>query len=236
MPGYKLTHLDSGFLNQMNISFQSIRLFLLILLPFLSQAQPETHPFENEIRAFEKMDITSPPPKNAIVFTGSSSIRLWENVNDYFPGKPILPRGFGGSQLSDVLYYADRAIVAYNPKQVVLYAGENDVAAGKTGQETYARFVALFEHVRQKLPTVSFAFISLKPSPSRRKFFPEMDVANRLIKDYLAKQQNTDFIDIRPVMLGKNGQPVGTLFKADSLHMLPEGYNRWAGVVRPYLK
>ncbi|GAB4034799.1 SGNH/GDSL hydrolase family protein [Spirosoma jeollabukense] len=182
------------------------------------------------------MDSASPPSKNAIVFTGSSSIRLWENVTDYFPGKPVLPRGFGGSQLSDVLYYADRAIVAYHPKQVVLYAGENDVAAGKTGQETYERFVALFEHVRQKLPTVSFAFISLKPSPSRRKFFPEMDVANRLIKDYLAKQKNTDFIDIRPVMLGKNGQPVGILFKSDSLHMLPEGYKRWASVVRPYLK
>lgn len=225
-----------AYLMTYRLKFRGCIGLLLVSLCAVGLIQPEPHPFENEIRAFEKADSASPPPKNPIVFTGSSSIRLWENVNDYFPGKPVLPRGFGGSQLTDVLYYADRAIVAYHPKQVVLYAGENDVAAGKTGQETYARFVALFEHVRKKLPTVSFAFIALKPSPSRRKFFPEMDVANRLIKDYLAKQKNTDFIDIRPVMLGKNGQPVGILFKADSLHMLPEGYNRWTGVVRPYLK
>jgi len=197
---------------------------------------PSLPPFENEIRAFEKMDSTSPPPQHPIVFTGSSSIRLWENVADYFPNKTILPRGFGGSQLPDVLRYADRIIVPYKPKQVVLYAGENDVAAGQTGQQTFERFVALFQHVRQKLPDVLFTFISLKPSPSRRKFFPENDSANQLIKAYLAKQKNTQFVDIRPTMLTKAGQPVPELFKPDSLHMLKAGYDRWAKVLGPYLK
>lgn len=196
----------------------------------------QTAPFENEIRAFEQADRTSPPPQNPIVFTGSSSIRLWENLADYFPKKNVLNRGFGGSQLSDVIRYADRVIIPYHPKQVVLYAGENDVASGQTGQQTYERFVTLFEHVRQKLPNVPFAFISMKPSPSRRKFFSEIDVANRLIKQYLAKQRTTDFVDIRPVMLTPNGQPVPELFKPDSLHMLPAGYQRWASVLRPYLK
>ncbi|QMW00871.1 GDSL-type esterase/lipase family protein [Spirosoma foliorum] len=194
-------------------------------------------PFEDEIRAFEKTDQTTPPPHNPIVFTGSSSIRLWDNLADYFPKKTILQRGFGGSQLNEVLLYADRIIIPYQPKQVVLYAGENDIATGKlTGQQTFERFVALFVHVRQKLPNVLFTFISIKPSPSRRKFFAENDIANQLIKDYLAKRKNTQFVDIRPVMLTKAGQPVPELFKPDSLHMLPEGYKRWAKVLGPYLK
>lgn len=212
---------------------------LLISLSSVGQIAPEAPklPFENEILAFEKSDQTSPPPRNPIVFTGSSSIRLWDNLTDYFPKHTILQRGFGGSQLSDVIRYADRVIVPYQPKQIVLYAGENDIASGnQTGQQTFERFVALFVHVRQKLPNVLFTFISIKPSPSRRKFFPENDIANDLIKQYLAKRKNTQFVDIRPVMLTKAGQPVPELFKPDSLHMLPEGYQRWAKVLRPYLK
>ena len=218
----------------MNLRYQSFRAFLLILLPLWSLAQAPA--FENEIQAFEKLDKVALIAPDPIVFTGSSSIRLWENVGDSFPKKNILNRGFGGSQLTDVLRYADRVIVRYNPKQIVLYAGENDVAAGVSGQQTYERFVALFTHVRQKLPNVSFAFISLKPSPSRRKFFSEMDTANQLIKQYLAKQRNTEFVDIRPIMLTPGGQPVPELFKADSLHMLPAGYQRWTKVLAPYLK
>lgn len=205
----------------------------------LGQAQPvaTNRPFEAEIRAFEQADIASPPPQNAIVFTGSSSIRLWENLSTYFPGKQILQRGFGGSELSDVIRYADRIIVPYHPKQVVLYAGENDIATGKqTGKQTFDRFVALFEHVRQKLPKATFTFISIKPSPSRRQYFPENDIANQLIKQYLSQQKNTQFVDIRPVMLGQNSQPVPALFKPDSLHMLPAGYERWTTVLAPYLK
>ena len=218
--------------------FGKILWLLLISLRVFGQNQPSpAAPFENEIQAFEKMDSTSPPPQRPIVFTGSSSIRLWENLAGTFPNKPVLNRGFGGSQLSDVLRYADRIIVAYKPRQIVLYAGENDIASGNvSGQQTYERFVALFEHVRQKLPGVLFSFIAIKPSPSRRKFFAEVDVANRLIQQFLAKQKNTQFIDIRPAMLGANGQPIPALFKPDSLHMLPAGYERWTKVVGPYLK
>ncbi|WP_425290735.1 GDSL-type esterase/lipase family protein [Spirosoma linguale] len=194
-------------------------------------------PFEAEIKAFETQDQQSPPPQNAIVFTGSSSIRHWENLSTYFPGKPIIQRGFGGSELSHVLLYADRIITPYHPKQVVIYAGENDIAMGKqTGRQTFDRLVALFTHVRQKLPDATFTFISIKPSPSRRQYFAENDTANQLIKDYLATQANTQFVDIRPIMLSKNGQPEPILFKSDSLHMLPAGYERWGRVLSPYLK
>lgn len=208
---------------------------LLLLFPFCIAAQ--NAPFENEIRAFEKADSITPPPRNPILFTGSSSIRFWSSLATDFPGKPVLNRGFGGSELKDVRQYADRIIIPYHPKQIVLYAGENDIATGKqTGQQTFDRFVSLFEYVRQKLPRVPFVFISIKPSPSRRQYFAENDTANRLIKDYLSKQKKARFVDIRPVMLQANGQPVPELFRQDSLHMLPAGYERWTTVVKPYLK
>lgn len=212
-----------------------MRLLLLFLLPYCLLAQE--NPYEAEFQAFDKADKASPPSQRPIVFTGSSSIRYWDNLSNYFPNKPVLQRGFGGSQLSDVLRYADRTIVQYEPKQIVLYAGENDIATGKqTGQQTYERLVALFEYVRRKVPDATFTFISIKPSPSRRQYFAQNDIANRLIKQYLGNQRNTQFVDIRSAMLTKAGQPVPELFKSDSLHMLPEGYQRWAKVLRPYLK
>ncbi|QKZ12304.1 GDSL-type esterase/lipase family protein [Spirosoma sp. KUDC1026] len=216
-----------------------VNLFLFFALTFISfrslaQAQP---PFENEIQAFEAADKQTPPPANPILFTGSSSIRLWPDLQSYFPGKPVLNRGFGGSQLSDVLRYADRVIIPYKPKQIVLYAGENDIATGNvTAQQTYDRFVDLFQYVRKQLPDVPFLFISIKQSPSRRKYYPVVDEANQLIKDYLAKQKNTQFVDVRPVMLQPNGQSRPELFRADSLHMLPAGYQEWTPLIAPYLK
>lgn len=215
-----------------------IRVVAIVLVLTSGSVMAQTQlRFEAEIRAFETADKTTPPPRNAIVFTGSSSIRLWEDLASYFPNKTILQRGFGGSEISDVIRYADQVIVAYRPKQVVLYAGENDIATGKqTGKQTFDRFVSLFEYVRQKLPSTTFTFISIKPSPSRRQYFPENDIANQLIKAYLSKQKNTQFVDVRPVMLGQNGQPIPALFKSDSLHMLPAGYERWATVLGPYLK
>ncbi len=207
-------------------------LALCLFIGSLTVAQPQ--PFENEIRAFERQDSVSPPPANPIVFVGSSSIRFWSSLAQDFPGKPVLNRGFGGSELSDVIRYSDQIITKYKPRQIILYAGENDVATGKkTGKETYERFVMLFKYVRFKLPNVPFVFISIKPSPSRRQYAPEMDEANRLIESYLKKEENARFVDIRPAMLGPNGQPIPALFRSDSLHMLPAGYERWTEVLRP---
>jgi lysophospholipase L1-like esterase len=217
----------------------SISLFLFIalaLVSFCSLAQTQP-PFENEIQAFEAADKKTPPPASPILFTGSSSIRLWPDIQSSFPGKPVLNRGFGGSQLSDVRRYADRIIIPYKPKQIVLYAGENDLASGNvTAQQTYDRFVDLFQYVRNQLPNVPFLFISIKQSPSRRKYYPAVDEANQLIKDYLTKQKNAQFVDIRPVMLQPNGQSRPELFKADSLHMTPAGYQEWTPLITPYLK
>ena len=139
--------------------------------------------------------------------------------------------------MSDVRYFVDRVIIRYQPKQVVLYAGENDIATGnQTARQTYDRFVDLFRYVRKKLPKVQITFISIKPSPSRRKFWPAVNETNRLIKRFLARRRNTDYVDIVPAMLQKNGEPRGELFKGDSLHMTTKGYVLWGEVLRPFVK
>ncbi|HLL94504.1 MAG TPA: GDSL-type esterase/lipase family protein [Spirosoma sp.] len=197
----------------------------------------QPHRFEKDIQAFEAQDQQTPPPAGAILFTGSSSIVFWNNLPQYYPDKVILKRGFGGSELSDVHYFADRVIIRYRPKQVVVYAGENDIAGGKqTARQTAARLVDLFRYVRKNLPNATFTFIAIKLSPSRRQYWPAMDDANRRIRRFLARQSNTQFVDIRPAMAGPDGQPISELFRSDSLHMTEKGYQRWAPVLRPYLK
>lgn len=216
------------------ISMKSI-VSLLLLISVGSFGQ--THRFEKDIQAFETQDQQTPPPADAILFTGSSSILYWNNLPQYYPEKVIMKRGFGGSELSDVRYFADRIIVRYRPKQVVLYAGENDIATGKqTARQTSARLVDLFRYVRKKLPNATFTFIAIKLSPSRRQYWPAMDEANRRISRFLARKSNTQFVDIRPSMAGPDGQPISELFRPDSLHMTEKGYQRWAPVLQPYLK
>jgi len=206
---------------------------LLLLFPLLASAQNK---FEAEIKAFETKDQTTPPPNRPIVFTGSSSIKLWASLAEDFPNKPVLNRGFGGSGMADARYFADRIIVKYQPKQVVLYTGENDIAAGKPAQYVYDQFVDLFQHVRQQVPGVSFVFISMKPSPSRRKYWPVMQEANAMIKKFLKKQKRTRYVDVYTPMLYANGQPHGEYYRSDSLHMLAPGYAVWTKKVRPALK
>ncbi|RRA99862.1 GDSL-type esterase/lipase family protein [Larkinella rosea] len=212
-------------------------LFLITLVIQCVAVAQQPVPFENEIKAFEQQDQTTPPPKNPILFTGSSSIRLWESLKTDFPDKVVLNRGFGGSTLPDVIRFADRAIIPYKPKQVVIYVGENDVASGKvTAQEVFDRFVTLFTAIRKPLPQTDIVFISMKPSPSRRKYLSITQEANALIKNYIAKQRRAQYLDIYSAMLDANGQIKGMYFRPDSLHMLPAGYALWTEKLKPLLK
>ncbi|WP_460636906.1 SGNH/GDSL hydrolase family protein [Larkinella harenae] len=214
----------------------SVAFFLVFAVQLVTFAQQPV-PFEKEIVAFEQEDQTTPPPKNSILFTGSSSIKLWASLKSDFPNKVVLNRGFGGSKLPDVIHFADRAIIPYKPKQIIIYVGENDVASGNvTAQEVHDRFVTLFTKIRKSLPKTPIVFISLKPSPSRRKFLPITIEANRLIKEYLAKQSRAEYLDIYTPMLDANGQIKGELFRADSLHMNPKGYAIWTEKLKPLLK
>lgn len=209
----------------------------LILFLLQGFSQDKKLPFYNDILAFKKQDSIQAPPKGAILFIGSSSFTNWKDVQSYFPNYTIINRGFGGSSLTDQIRFANVLIFPYQPKEIVIYCGENDLAGNDTvsGQTVFHRFQFLFEMIREKLPTVPIVFISLKPSPSRAHLFPKMKVANSLIKEWLSKQKNTAFVDVYSAMLMSDGKPMPEIFLSDSLHMNAKGYAIWQKAIQPHL-
>ncbi len=194
-------------------------------------------PFWSDIQTFKKQDSVSFPPKNAILLIGSSSFTKWTDVQDYFPGYTIVNRGFGGSTLLDEILYVNDIVFPYQPKQIIIYCGENDLASSDTVTAAMVsdRFKQLFQMIRNKTET-PIAYISMKPSPSRRHLFPKMREGNQLIKDFLATQKNTAFIDVHQKMLDSNGEPIPEIFLDDSLHMNAKGYAIWKKEMEPYMQ
>lgn len=191
--------------------------------------------WEADMQRFEAADAQSPPPRGGVLFIGSSSIRFWDTLAQDFPGVPVINRGFGGSELRDSTWYADRIIVPYAPRQILIYAGDNDLNAGRTPQQLRADFIAFVERVRRDLPKAKIAYISNKPSPSRAQLLPVQRAANTLIAAE-AKRQGVDYIDIFTPMLDASGQPDESLFIEDRLHMNRAGYVIWQRAIAPYLE
>ncbi|MDQ3252402.1 MAG: SGNH/GDSL hydrolase family protein [Acidobacteriota bacterium] len=203
------------------------------------QAQQSVAPankWEAEIKKYEEADRRNPPAKDAVLFIGSSSIRLWQSLAQDFPQVKVLNRGFGGSEIADSTFYVDRMIVPYQPRMILLYAGDNDIANNKTPQKVVEDYKAFVSRVRQKLPITRIAFISIKPSPARASLLESMRQANEMIKDYVSHDQSLVYIDVFSPMLGVNGKPRPELFGPDNLHMNEEGYRLWKSVIAPYLR
>lgn len=213
------------------------RIILILSTILVHYANAQQAAFYNDIQNFKKHDSIQPPPQHAILFVGSSSFTKWTDVQDYFPGTTIINRGFGGSSLPDVIRYAKDIIYPYHPKQVVIYCGENDFAASDTvtSDLVVSRVKTLFYLIRRKMPNTKFAFISIKPSPSRARLMPKEVVANAAIKNFLATQNNTAFIDVYHPMLDASGKPISSIFLSDSLHMNANGYAIWKKAIDPYL-
>jgi lysophospholipase L1-like esterase len=192
--------------------------------------------FEAEIRAFEAADRANPPPLGGIVFIGSSSIRNWTNVAADFPGVPVLNRGFGGSTLADVVHYEDRILLPYRPRLVVLYAGDNDMALSRTPEQVVADYQAFVARLRSAWPAARVVFVSIKPSPSRRTFIPQMRETNQRIRAIIARDSLQAYVDVFTPMLDPGGQPRPELFVADSLHMTRAGYLLWRALLAPIMR
>lgn len=209
--------------------------FVLALLVFASSTQAQ--PFIDEIKAYQRTDSTNPPGKNPILFVGSSSFRLWKDYQNYFPGYTILNRGVGGSSLPDIIRYTDQIIIPYQPRQIMIYCGENDFASSDTVTAAMVvnRFRELFTKIRQQLPKVPISYISIKPSPSRAKHKEKAIEANAAIQQYLSVQPKTSFVNVWDVMLGKDGKPLPHIFLKDSLHMNAAGYAIWQEQIRKHL-
>jgi len=192
--------------------------------------------WEPDIRRFEDADHAHPPEKDAVLFVGSSSIVKWTSLEKDFAGTKVLNRGFGGSDLSDSTAFASRIIAPYQPRLIFLYAGDNDLANGKTADTVFSEFQDFVKTVRALLPKTRIGFIAIKPSPSRIALLPKVISANEMIKAAIAKDPSLFYVDIFTPMLDKDKKPRPELFTADMLHMNPQGYAIWKDCVMPLLK
>jgi len=218
------------------------RILIVLLLALLTifpavfgQTMGDPVRWQSDMAAFRRADSLQPPPAKGILFTGSSSIRLWHDLADRFSGRTVINRGFGGSWLSDVVHYFPGLVVPYQPKTIVLYAGENDIAEGRTAEMLLKDVETLLALRRQHLPKSKLVFLSLKPSPSRAGKLEEVRKANTLIRERLAGEKRAVFVDVFTPMLDAGGKPREELFGPDRLHMNDKGYDLWTAVLKPYL-
>jgi len=192
--------------------------------------------WQRDMEAFARQDATNAPVKGGIVFVGSSSIRLWKTLTADFPDHRVLNRGFGGSELFDSVNYFDRLVLPHQPRLIVMYAGGNDINAGKTPERVEADFKAFVALVKQKLPQTRVAYISTAGNPARWSQVERVREANRRIEALTKTDPQFAFINVFTAMLGPDGLPKPDIFVADKLHMNEQGYAIWKEVVGPFLK
>ena len=213
--------------------------FFSVLIFVFSSGILFAQPFKEDILKFKYQDSISFPPKNCILFVGSSSFTKWTFLQESFPAYPVVNRGFGGSTLLDVIYYSPQIILPYQPKQIIIYCGENDIALSDTvtAKTVFERFKTLFFLIRKKMPRVEIDYVSIKPSPSRwKKYGWTMMQANQLIEGFLNYYPRTKFINVFNAMLKDDGSVRDDIFVSDSLHMNKDGYAIWTKIIEPYLK
>ena len=159
---------------------------------------------------------------------------MWK-TDKWFPDARVLNRGFGGSQISDVNRYADRIVLNYRPRVIVFYAGDNDVAQGKSAERVFEDFKAFADRVAERLPETHLVYLPIKPSPSRWTRWPTAREANAKVAEYLQSRPQFHYADIATPMLDKDGQPRAELFVADRLHLNEDGYKLWTVIVQPLI-
>jgi lysophospholipase L1-like esterase len=192
--------------------------------------------WQDALSAFAAADRQKTPPPGGVLFIGSSSIRLWDNLETDFREAPVvIKRGFGGSRLTDCVRFLDKLVMPYRPRQVVVYAGDNDLAEGGTPQQVLERLEAFEQGVHKRLPETRVSFISIKPSPARRALIPQVRVANKLVRQYALAHPGVDYIDVFTPMLSTDGSPRSELFRQDALHLNEAGYALWRSIIRPFL-
>lgn len=192
--------------------------------------------WEADMVRFAAEDAARPPPADPAVFTGSSSFRMWETLAADFPGVAVLNRGFGGSQARDVAWHADAVAIRYRPRTLLLYAGENDIDAGRSPAQVLADTRTLVTRLRAALPQTRIVWVSIKPSPARAAQLPRQREANALVHAWLREQPRTAYVDVAAPMLDAVGAPRDELFIADRLHMNAAGYAIWREAITPLLR
>ncbi len=226
---------------------QQLLLPLLFLLAIACQTatqtetatNPETatpHRFEAEIQAFETMDQQTPPPKDAILFVGSSSLRMWKSIETDLAPQVVLNRGFGGSTFADLLYFMDRVVLPYEPAAVVVYEGDNDIVADSVGPNQVVTDLQTFQNrLQARFPGTPVYILAIKPSIARRALLNKARLTNQLLQQAANADPLLTYIDVASPMMDEDGQIRSDIFIQDSLHMNAKGYEIWTGVVREAL-
>jgi lysophospholipase L1-like esterase len=195
--------------------------------------------WEEDIAAFETQDRQNPPPKDEIVFVGSSSIRMWDTLADDMAPLTIIQRGFGGARLNDVVYYANRIVVPYEPKAIVLFAGTNDLAGDrrdKTPDELLASYIEFVDTIHSKMPGTLIYYIAITPTEARWEQWPQAKRTNQLIQEYTKTDERLHFIDTTQMILNVDSRPKQELFQKDRLHLNNKGYAVWTSIIKPILE
>lgn len=192
--------------------------------------------FYEDIQAFKKQDSISFPSEDGILFIGSSSIGGWTDLKDRFKEYPIIQRGFGGSEYSEILHYADDIIIPYKPSKIILYAGENDFSRGRSVDDIYHTFLILYDRIRKELPSTAIYVISVKPSEKLKEYRQAILAINDRLKEFtVLNSDHIQYIDIYHAMLDNKGEPKPELFVADQLHLSTSGYDLWEAIIREFL-
>jgi lysophospholipase L1-like esterase len=222
----------------MKTTIRSCAFVLVLLLSALithAQAPPQAHRFEKDIAAFEAADQKNPPPRGAILFAGDSTFTRWKAIHEDLPEYTVINRGFGGSQMSDLLYFTDRIVIPYKPRLIIVQEGGNDLHSGRTPEQLLSDVKAFVEKVQRDLPGIPIAIGGLAPNPARWNEVETRKRSDQLIKEYVATQKNVTFIDFFDAFLGPDGKPREDLFVEDRMHPSVLGYQVRVKIIRPFL-
>lgn len=213
-----------------------ILLFLFLQLFFLQALFGQQVPFQDEVDQLTARIDSIGWKKESIVFTGSSSIRMWKNLQEEFPNVPIINTGFGGSQASDLVKHLDALVLRYEPIAVFIYEGDNDVNAGKSPEVILKDLQEILHRLNNQMDGISIYFIGAKPSPSRWQLKTEYLAFNKALEHYTEGMVNANYVNVWNPMLDATGNPRPELFLGDMLHMKPEGYEIWKEQINHSLK
>ncbi len=199
-----------------------------------SEAEDPAAKWGKTIRQFEDWDRKNSFPADAVLFVGSSSIKLWPTRED-FAEFPVINRGFGGSQISEVSFFAERIVLPYKPRVIAFYAGDNDIAKGKDAKRVFGDYQKFVRLVHKKLPQTKIIFIAIKPSGSRWPLWPVMAQANKMIEDFCGKNARLHYFDSATPLLASDGKPDMKFFLKDKLHLNADGYGVWTRALKPII-
>lgn len=221
------------------LNFQKIMCFI-VLMGFTfsvaySQKLTQSEKWELKLKAYEKKDSLNPPPNNHILFIGSSTVENWRSLEKDFSIYNVLNRGVSGTKMVDLYHFRERLISPYHPTKIFIYEGDNDIALGWSPDSIRNVFIDLFHYIREQKPDATIYMVSIKPSPSRLKYKDSLLRTNKLLKDFIEKQNNAGYIDVYTPML-RDGEIVPDYYREDKLHLTSQGYEIWRQEIGPYIK